>query len=677
MSKKVLLKSFQRLSGSQNEIRSENNENEIEIIWSTGYKDIRHDPKLGSFYEELDMSEDAIDLTELNSGQAPFVLQHEAGDVRSVIGVIKKAWIDNGVGKAIVRLSKRKDVEGYISDILNGILRNVSVGYRVEEYTDVSNRGDEIPTLVATKWKPREVSIVSIGFDPFAKTIRASDEAIEVVINQKTDGEKMTEAEKLKALQEKLDAGTELTEAEKAEYEALKAKLEALSAEEQRKADLDKREKDLKAREEALDAKEKEASDEAVKAKQKEEAEEEDRKESIRSAVKAADLNDKVAEDMITRKVSIKDIQAEVIRAIKAKTNNNEEGNQTMTKREMAEQALLNRIDSKRFKVDSNNPYKGASLIQCAESVVERKSGESDASFVKRAIVTSDLQQLLANVANKSLVQEGSKKFTYEKWTTPITVRDFKENSIVTLGAYTLAEKVEGENYALATLADSDEKITLRERGIRFAISQKAMINDDLGALKQLPSKGGLAGYRDVEATVYASLQEASGLGPVMSDTKRLFHADHNNTIDTGAAPTVAGVHQANMKFAQMTGNDGQKLDLRTKIILCPPALELIAKQTAGVIAPNEAGKVNPFAGEIEVVVSSRLTNPSVWYAICDREELPSYVVATLEGQAEPVVSTDEDFKSSNFELKVEYPNAAAPANHKSIIKVTVDGGEG
>lgn len=113
--------------------------------------------------EVLDHSPGAVDLSRLNNG-GPLLFNH---DLDEVIGVIERAWLDGtGKGRALVRFSKREDAEEVWQDVQDGILRNVSVGYRINEVKLKETRDNGTDVYLVTKWEPYEISIVSAPADP-------------------------------------------------------------------------------------------------------------------------------------------------------------------------------------------------------------------------------------------------------------------------------------------------------------------------------------------------------------------------------------------------------------------------------------------------------------------------------------------------------------------------------
>lgn len=157
--------------------------NTCELVWSTGAQVRRFDWFDGPFIEELDMSPEAIDMTRLNSG-APLLDTHDCYELESVIGVVERAWIDSGLGHAVVRFSEREKIAPIVADVKAGIIRNVSVGYQVHEYEITAPQDGSMPTYRATKWEPYELSLVPIGADAKA-SVRKTDERHPVFITQK------------------------------------------------------------------------------------------------------------------------------------------------------------------------------------------------------------------------------------------------------------------------------------------------------------------------------------------------------------------------------------------------------------------------------------------------------------------------------------------------------------
>jgi len=144
----------------------------VELSWGRGVDVERYDWSTGQRYiERLTMDPAAVDLTRLNSG-APLLNTHGRWSLDDVIGTVERAWIENGEGRAVVRFSARDDVRDILRDVQDGILRNVSVGYAVDEWQESR---DEKGRLIRTaiRWTPHEISLVPIPADASAQ-VRAA-----------------------------------------------------------------------------------------------------------------------------------------------------------------------------------------------------------------------------------------------------------------------------------------------------------------------------------------------------------------------------------------------------------------------------------------------------------------------------------------------------------------------
>lgn len=120
--------------------------------------------------EVLSHRSDAVDLSRLNDG-APLLYNH---DPAQLIGVIERAWLQDGRGYATARFSQNDLGQQVMRDVQDGIMRNVSVGYRILEMNGDGEGGDNA-TFTATRWMPYEISAVSIPADNSVGIGRAED----------------------------------------------------------------------------------------------------------------------------------------------------------------------------------------------------------------------------------------------------------------------------------------------------------------------------------------------------------------------------------------------------------------------------------------------------------------------------------------------------------------------
>ncbi len=123
--------------------------------------------------EILDHDPASVDLSRLLNGGAVLV-NHDWDDQ---VGVVESATIDaDRRGRAMVRFGRSEKASEVFQDIVDGIRRHVSVGYRIID-AKLSETRDEGETDVyrITRWEPYEISIVSVPADPTVGVGRSSE----------------------------------------------------------------------------------------------------------------------------------------------------------------------------------------------------------------------------------------------------------------------------------------------------------------------------------------------------------------------------------------------------------------------------------------------------------------------------------------------------------------------
>lgn len=104
----------------------------------------------------------AVDLSFLASGNAPLLDAHERWSMRNQIGVVVDAWLESRRLYVTVKFSSAETAQSIRQDVLDEIVRNVSIGYSVlrVERDEASN------TNRVVRWRPYEASFVPVPADP-------------------------------------------------------------------------------------------------------------------------------------------------------------------------------------------------------------------------------------------------------------------------------------------------------------------------------------------------------------------------------------------------------------------------------------------------------------------------------------------------------------------------------
>lgn len=138
---------------------------EVSFAFSSEAPTTRIDWDLWEYIYEV-LSHDAAhcNLDRCNSNAAPLLWNHDRYDQR---GVVTKAWIDGAERRAwcTVRFSRSPQGEQLMQDVADGIVSNVSLGYRVFELELTKKVEGDHSTYTATNWEVLEVSFCSIPAD--------------------------------------------------------------------------------------------------------------------------------------------------------------------------------------------------------------------------------------------------------------------------------------------------------------------------------------------------------------------------------------------------------------------------------------------------------------------------------------------------------------------------------
>ena len=633
------------------------NNRTVEIIFSTGARVKRG--FFDEFYEELSLDPGHVRLGRLNSG-APFLNSHSSRNLDDVIGVVESASVDGKEGVATIRFSNRDGVQDIVNDVKDGIIRNISVGYRIHRMELVEKSDNEIPVYRATDWEPIEISAVPAGADDGAKFRSADVETNMCQIEVRT-----MEDVNDKAAENVQPESTVETKEEPTTNEVREVKPDA------EREEMEK-EKELKIRKEAIKA-------------------EKERQKQIKFAVRAAGLGDEFAEELIDSEKSIDEVRCEVINKLAEKDKQTETRNAVVETHEVdskelrsegMSEAILHRLGRNNGELSENaRRYAYMSMLELAkrslESQGEKLSGLRPMEIARRAFqATSDFPEILANTAYKTLRQAyDAAPQTFAPFTRPVTVRDFKEVSRVQFGDAPNLELVpENSAFQRGSIGEAAEKYSIATYGKIVAYSRQALINDDLSAFDRTSELMGRAA-RDTESDLVWNAVIANA---AMADGHALFSAAHGNFSNAAASPSITTMTAVRAAMRLQVGLGGRLLNLSPSYIWVPAALETAAEQLVTAVQPNDQSKTNPFASggrtPLQIIVEPRLDADSTahWYASALLSAIDMFEIARLEGEAGPMVESRVGFDVDGMEIKIRHDVGVKAIDHRGLYKYGV-----
>lgn len=116
----------------------------------------------GDYVEVLEHTPESIDLSR---APIPLIEGHDAS--RTNIGIVEDLVIDGGKLRGRVRFGKSARAREVLADVRAGIVRSLSIGYRIKKWRNEGRR------MIATLTEVLEVSVVPVPADPQAGFFRS------------------------------------------------------------------------------------------------------------------------------------------------------------------------------------------------------------------------------------------------------------------------------------------------------------------------------------------------------------------------------------------------------------------------------------------------------------------------------------------------------------------------
>ena len=594
----------------------------IDFVFTTGAEGKRFDWNNWEYFiEELEVSEEAMDLSRLNN-QAPFLRQHH-NDTEEVLGVIVKAWVENGEGLCRVRFDDDDEQSmKYFNKYRKGFLSKVSVGYNVKQYLEKTTEEDKFKRMIAKNWIPMEVSAVAIPFDDGAKA-RSEQENI-----NKMECELITRVMEDNTMSKKANQ-----EPTNPTQEPQATRTEPLAPVQTPDLNQVRSEAHKQGSQVALD---------------------------IMSQVRKFNLDDEFAAELVREGVSLEAANTRILNKLaegsqeRHVTSSNPSAtvvvDEVDKKRDVITNAIMHRAGVSGVKLDPDaRNFRNMSLLQIASHCAGIRSFEQMVSadeVIQRAFhSSSDFANILLSVANKTLASEyKALENTFDPFVTRVPLSDFKKKHSVRLSSVPGFQKVgEFDETQHGKLVDSGEAFALDSYKTGLTVGRVPIINDDVDALVKIPRSFAIKG-KQLEGDIIYKLIASN---PKMADGVALFHASRGN-IATGnkAAPSVNGFSDARKYFRNLKDDNKQRIDVRLATVLAATGYETLLEQLLTKdIMVNTKDEVNPFRGKLTSVTDPRLddADEKAWYGIGAKGFVDLIELGTLNGQG-PQFHTENVF---------------------------------
>lgn len=632
-------------------------ENTVEVVFTTGARGTRFDWRRWEMIEEeLSTDASAVRLERINAG-GPVLNTHASYELEDQLGVVVpgSARMEGGEGIATIRFSRRPSIAPIVQDIRDGIIRNLSVGYRVHEY-EVTEREGERAIYRAVDWEPYEISFVPMPFDAGAQ-VRSGEPARggHPCIIRRASPASTTETTMTTATTQ--PAGDTQADTQTRTIDVVPDTVTVTSTTEQQQrqqaATVSAADVVTAARNAGLDA---------------------DAREAL--LVRHADTpltRDALMAD-IGRRFAERDSTASTVNRISV----TRDAGDTM-RRGMGD-AIFHRMSPGSELSEVGRTFRGMSLLRMAEEFLGSEGvsvrGMSAVEIAERSLhSTSDFPSLMANGMNRRLRESyAENQPTYRRWARRApNAPNFKSIDVVQMSALPDLLKVnEGGEVKFGTISDGRVSYTVVTYARALGITRQTIVNDDLRALERMTTGFAASAARLENRTVYAKLTDNAA----MPDGTALFHADHGNLAAAGGAISATTLGASRTRMRLQKGLQKEELNLAPSYLIVPATQEQLAYQfTSSQFVPAKAGDTNEFrAGgrtALEPIVEAILDGVSTtsWYTAAANSDVDTVEYCYLEGSEGVQLSSRMGFTVDGVEVKATLDFGAAVIDHRGLDK--------
>ena len=552
------------------------------------------------FIERLAVGRENVTLAD----RIPVLDSHRQGSIADVLGRVVDVRFEAGRIDATLRISNPATLDA----IERGDLTGISIGYRVEKWTDAAPSPGSARTRTATKWHLLEASLVPIPADPSAFIRSEATMPAQVAAAEDTQQQQQPQIETRAAVNAQIRSLAET------------ANLDAAWANAQIDAEADIH----AARAAAFEAMQQRQQQTGV------------------TSIRAHVLHDNTDPTVIVQR------QAE---------------------------ALAQRMGGPAAS-DAARQFVGFGFVDFARDALQRAGERTERmtseSLMQRAMLTtSDFPTILEQSSNRVVMNAyAAAESPLKQLATRREVSDLRDVSVLKMGeASDLLEVTEGGEVKSGVIGEGSESYPILTFGRDWTLSRKLLINDSLNVFGAAMQNIGRTAAKTEAKALVALLQQANGAGPVLSDGKRLFHADHGNLAAGGT------LNLLNLKAGRLALRSQKDIDGVTPVGVTPrylvvgPELETDGEQILASLAATKAEDVNVFSGKLELLVEPRIEDSS-WYLFGSKASAPVLEIANYAGAPGPkVIPFGEHAAVLGRTYRVIYDFGVGVVDHRGVFR--------
>lgn len=266
-------------------------------------------------------------------------------------------------------------------------------------------------------------------------------------------------------------------------------------------------------------------------------------------------------------------------------------------------------------------------------------------------------------------------------------VNDFKKAERYRMdSAFELEPLADGGKIKHGEIADAKFEVQAQTLATMFAITRKDIVNDDLGALTDIPRQFGFGAADTINKYCWSLF-----MNPGNAIDGQAFYSTTLGSEKASTPLTLEGLSAARAAFVtrkkqKATSKDAESpLGIPPTLLIVPTALEdkalMLTKATQlnnGSTADNPAD-YNPNYGRFQVVGVpflgySNYTNYSdtTWYLAADPNRIPAFEISFLNGKTAPTVErADAPFDTLGVQYRAYIDFGVSAQDRRGVMKIT------
>lgn len=262
-----------------------------------------------------------------------------------------------------------------------------------------------------------------------------------------------------------------------------------------------------------------------------------------------------------------------------------------------------------------------------------------------------------------------------------VPLKDFRTNRRQRIGGFAdLSIVSQGGTYEELTWpGDEEVAYAPQKRGNTVSLTWETFVNDDLGAVKDVPRRLGITAAKTLFKFVFDFFRTNPTFDP---DSTAVFHANHSNLGSTALSDAALDDRVFAM-LNQTELSSSEVLGIQPKYLIVPNALSRTAFELTKATVSSVSGRTETldlwykeFA--LESLVVPYWTDATDWVLLADPNDWPTIEIGFLDGNEEPDLwIADQDTVGSTYSAdkigyKIRHVYGGDVLDYRSMDKAVV-----